>query len=73
MGVNPVALLIALFFIQQGALQNFLPYQAVTTIEGAQQLLPMGPVASQEAIKMLELTAVAFNANRRIRLKTQPH
>ncbi len=46
MGVNPVALLIALFFIQQGALQNFLPYQAVTTIEGTQQLLPMGPVAS---------------------------
>ncbi|EIY9955962.1 potassium-transporting ATPase subunit KdpA, partial [Shigella flexneri] len=49
----PVALLIALFFIQQGALQNFLPYQAVNTVEGAQQLLPMGPVASQEAIKML--------------------
>lgn len=72
--LTPVALLIALFFIQQGALQNFLPYQAVTTIEGAQQLLPMGPVASQEAIKMLELTAVAFlMPTRRIRLKTQPH
>lgn len=64
MGVNPVALLIALFFIQQGALQNFLPYQAVTTIEGAQQLLPMGPVASQEAIKMLGTNGGGFfNAN----------
>ena len=62
--LTPVALLIALFFIQQGALQNFLPYQAVTTIEGAQQLLPMGPVASQEAIKMLGTNGGGFfNAN----------
>ena len=56
----PVALLIALFFIQQGALQNFLPYQAVNTVEGAQQLLPMGPVASQEAIKMLGTNGGGF-------------
>ncbi|MEO3147228.1 potassium-transporting ATPase subunit KdpA, partial [Escherichia coli] len=62
--LTPVALLIALFFIQQGVLQNFLPYQAVTTIEGAQQLLPMGPVASQEAIKMLGTNGGGFfNAN----------
>lgn len=60
----PVALVIALFFIQQGALQNFLPYQAVNTVEGAQQLLPMGPVASQEAIKMLGTNGGGFfNAN----------
>lgn len=60
----PVALLIALFFIQQGALQNFQPYQAVNTVEGAQQLLPMGPVASQEAIKMLGTNGGGFfNAN----------
>ena len=60
----PVALLIALFFIQQGALQNFLPYQAVNTVEGAQQLLPHGPVASQEAIKMLGTNGGGFfNAN----------
>lgn len=59
-----MALLIALFFIQQGALQNFLPYQAVNTVEGAQQLLPMGPVASQEAIKMLGTNGGGFfNAN----------
>lgn len=30
----PIALLIALFFIQQGALQNVLPYQPITTLEG---------------------------------------
>src|SRR5690606_9546005 len=49
----PVALIIALFFIQQGTLQNLLPYAPYTSLEGAKQLLPMGPVASQEAIKML--------------------
>ena len=49
----PIALLIALFFIQQGSLQNLLPYAPYTSLEGAKQLLPMGPVASQEAIKML--------------------
>jgi K+-transporting ATPase ATPase A chain len=60
----PLALIIALFFIQQGVLQNVLPYQPFTSIEGAQQLLPMGPVASQEAIKMLGTNGGGFfNAN----------
>ena len=60
----PVALLIALFFIQQGSLQNLLPYTPYTSLEGAKQLLPMGPVASQEAIKMLGTNGGGFfNAN----------
>ena len=60
----PISLLLALFFIQQGALQNLLPYQPFTTLEGAHQLLPMGPVASQEAIKMLGTNGGGFfNAN----------
>ncbi len=60
----PIALLIALFFIQQGALQNILPYPTITTLEGVKQLLPMGPVASQEAIKMLGTNGGGFfNAN----------
>lgn len=60
----PLSLLIALFFIQQGALQNLLPYQSFTTLEGVKQLLPMGPVASQEAIKMLGTNGGGFfNAN----------
>ena len=54
----PISLVLALFFIQQGALQNLLPYQPFTTLEGAHQLLPMGPVASQEAIKMLGTNSV---------------
>ncbi len=60
----PIALLIALFFVSQGTLQNFLPYMPFTTLEGAQQTLPMGPVASQEAIKMLGTNGGGFfNAN----------
>lgn len=60
----PIALLIALFFIQQGTLQNILPYPTITTLEGLKQVLPMGPVASQEAIKMLGTNGGGFfNAN----------
>ncbi|WP_438918105.1 potassium-transporting ATPase subunit KdpA [Kosakonia cowanii] len=60
----PLALLIALFFIQQGTLQNLLPYQPYTSLEGVQHLMPMGPVASQEAIKMLGTNGGGFfNAN----------
>lgn len=60
----PLSLILALIFIQQGALQNVLPYQPFTSIEGAKHLLPMGPVASQEAIKMLGTNGGGFfNAN----------
>lgn len=56
----PISLLIALFFVSQGTLQNFLPYLHINTLEGAQQTLPMGPVASQEAIKMLGTNGGGF-------------
>ncbi|MBL5885404.1 potassium-transporting ATPase subunit KdpA [Lelliottia aquatilis] len=60
----PISLLIALFFIQQGTLQNLLPYSSYTSLEGVKQMLPMGPVASQEAIKMLGTNGGGFfNAN----------
>ncbi|WP_312746635.1 potassium-transporting ATPase subunit KdpA [Cedecea neteri] len=60
----PISLVMALFFISQGSLQNFSAYQPYTTIEGVQHLLPMGPVASQEAIKMLGTNGGGFfNAN----------
>ncbi|MGS9434801.1 potassium-transporting ATPase subunit KdpA, partial [Salmonella enterica subsp. enterica serovar Infantis] len=41
----PVALIIAMFFIQQVVPQNLSDYQPITTLEGAKQLLQMGPVA----------------------------
>ncbi|WP_340620702.1 potassium-transporting ATPase subunit KdpA [Xenorhabdus siamensis] len=49
----PLAVIFALIFASQGVIQNFSPYVAIHTLEGQQQLLPMGPVASQEAIKLL--------------------
>jgi K+-transporting ATPase ATPase A chain len=62
----PLSFVIAIFFVQQGAIQNFDAYKSVTTIEAtaATQTLPMGPVASQEAIKMLGTNGGGFfNAN----------
>jgi len=60
----PLSLLFALFLVSQGVIQNFDPYQTVHTLEGATQTLPMGPVASQEAIKLLGTNGGGFfNAN----------
>lgn len=60
----PLSLLIALFFVSQGTLQNVNDYLDLTTLEGVKQTLPMGPVASQEAIKMLGTNGGGFfNAN----------
>ena len=60
----PLSLLIALVTIQQGTPQNLLPYQPFTSLEGVKSVLPMGPVASQEAIKMLGTNGGGFfNAN----------
>ena len=60
----PLSLVLALLFVQQGAIQNFHPYQTVTTLEGGSQTLAMGPVAGQEAIKQLGTNGGGFfNAN----------
>ena len=56
----PISLLMALFFVYQGSIQTFEPYHALTTLEGAKQTLPLGPVASQEAIKMLGTNGGGF-------------
>ncbi|WP_343551679.1 potassium-transporting ATPase subunit KdpA [Pantoea sp.] len=56
----PISLLMALFFVSQGSIQTFEPYHALTTLEGAQLTLPLGPVASQEAIKMLGTNGGGF-------------
>lgn len=59
----PLSLVLALFLVQQGTVQNFSPYLDVHALE-APQTLAMGPVASQEAIKMLGTNGGGFfNAN----------
>ncbi len=60
----PISILVAIFFCSQGVIQNFKPYVKAQTLEGAQQVMPQGPVASQEAIKMLGTNGGGFfNAN----------
>lgn len=89
----PLSLVFAVFLVGQGVIQNFSPYQDVTTLEvnayqqpkngpdgqtlkdaqgnpvmedlkTEKQTLAMGPVASQEAIKMLGTNGGGFfNAN----------
>jgi K+-transporting ATPase ATPase A chain len=60
----PISLLAALLLCSQGAIQNFRPYTTVKTVEGATQTIAQGPVASQEAIKMLGTNGGGFfNAN----------
>jgi K+-transporting ATPase ATPase A chain len=60
----PLCILYALFLVSQGVIQNFLAPTTWTTLDGATQTLVQGPVASQEAIKMLGTNGGGyFNAN----------
>jgi potassium-transporting ATPase potassium-binding subunit len=60
----PISILAALLLCSQGVIQNLHPYTAVTTLEGAKRTIAQGPVASQEAIKMLGTNGGGFfNAN----------
>lgn len=60
----PISLVIALLLVGQGVIQTFSAHVDLTTLEGAKQALAMGPVASQEAIKMLGTNGGGFfNAN----------
>ena len=60
----PISVIGALLLCSQGAIQNFHPYTTVKTVEGATQTIAQGPVASQEAIKMLGTNGGGFfNAN----------
>ncbi|MCI1694419.1 potassium-transporting ATPase subunit KdpA [Aneurinibacillus aneurinilyticus] len=47
----PLSLLVALFLVFQGAPQTLNGVQTATSIEGAQQVITRGPVASLESIK----------------------
>ncbi|MGA2325553.1 MAG: potassium-transporting ATPase subunit KdpA [Bryobacteraceae bacterium] len=60
----PISVIAALSLCSQGAIQNLHPYTTIKTVEGASQTIPQGPVASQEAIKMLGTNGGGFfNAN----------
>ncbi len=61
----PLAIVLAIALVSQGVIQNFDAYRDVSTLQAAHtQTLPMGPVASQEAIKELGTNGGGFfNAN----------
>ncbi|KJV36572.1 potassium-transporting ATPase subunit KdpA [Luteibacter yeojuensis] len=60
----PFSLLIAVLLLSQGVVQTLSPYVDVATLQHGTQSLPLGPVASQEAIKMLGTNGGGFfNAN----------
>ncbi|MGB7655354.1 MAG: potassium-transporting ATPase subunit KdpA [Novosphingobium sp.] len=60
----PICVIYALFLVASGVPQTLASSIDVTTLEGAKQTLVLGPVASQEAIKMLGTNGGGFfNAN----------
>jgi len=60
----PVCIVYATFLIASGVPQTFAAMIDATTLEGAKQSIALGPVASQEAIKMLGTNGGGFfNAN----------
>jgi K+-transporting ATPase ATPase A chain len=60
----PISIVATVFLVWQGIPQNFDAYAKATTLEGAEQVIPQGPIASQIAIKMLGTNGGGFlNAN----------
>jgi K+-transporting ATPase ATPase A chain len=69
----PLSLIAAVFLVSQGVIQNFSPYVRTSLVQATrddkgntvrEQTLPMGPVASQEAIKEVGTNGGGwFNAN----------
>jgi len=60
----PLSILFAIVLVGQGVVQNFKTYETVQTLQGASQIIPMGPAASQIAIKQLGTNGGGFfNSN----------
>ncbi len=60
----PLSVLVALFMVSQGVIQNLHGFTVAHTLDGGIQLIPGGPAASQEAIKELGTNGGGFlNAN----------
>lgn len=60
----PISIVFGVVLMSQGVIQNLHATRTVTTVTGAKQSLPGGPVASQEAIKEVGTNGGGFyNAN----------
>jgi potassium-transporting ATPase potassium-binding subunit len=58
--LTPLSVIFALILVFQGSIQNFSSYLTVHGITGLTQQIAMGPVASQEAIKLLGTNGGGF-------------
>ena len=56
----PLSLVFAVVLVSQGVVQTFASYAQATTLEGATQQIPLGPAASQIAIKQLGTNGGGF-------------
>jgi len=56
----PLSILLTLFLTGQGVVQTFSHYITATTLQGAEQVIPLGPAASQIAIKQLGTNGGGF-------------
>jgi potassium-transporting ATPase potassium-binding subunit len=56
----PLSILGALVLVGQGAVENFSGFRTVSTLAGASQTIPGGPVASMEVIKLLGTNGGSF-------------
>lgn len=60
----PICMIFTIVLVSQGVIQTFAPFVDVVTLEGLKQTIPLGPIASQVAIKMLGTNGGGFlNAN----------
>jgi K+-transporting ATPase ATPase A chain len=59
-GLLPLCIVLALLLVWQGVPQSFAHYMDALTLQGADQSLPMGPAASQIAIKQLGTNGGGF-------------
>lgn len=60
----PLCLLLAFALIAEGVIQNVSPYKKIETLEGVEQVIALGPAASQVAIKQIGTNGGGFfNAN----------
>lgn len=56
----PLAIIWAVLLVSQGVIQNFSGYLTASTLEGHHQVIPMGPAASQIAIKQVGTNGGGF-------------
>jgi len=56
----PLSILLSVALVGQGVVQNFKSYETIHTLQGEQQVIPMGPAASQIAIKQLGTNGGGF-------------